>query len=235
MKKVLWTLNVDGYAPEITALTFPLFRLYARKMGAEFRVIESRKFPDWPPVYEKLQIYESGKDNDWNIFVDADAIVHPEMWDPTDHLHKDTVCHNGNDLAGNRWRYDRFFRRDARHIGSCNWFTVASDWCIDLWKPLEDLSFEQALGNISPTPSEQSNGITAAHLIDDYTLSRNIAQSGLKFTTIRDIQERIKDKGNYLWHIYTVSVPEKVRQMREILHVWGLDVMDLEQPFKERT
>jgi len=233
MKKTLWTLNVDGYAPEITALTFPLFQLYARKIGAEFRVIDSRTFPDWPPVYEKLQIYELGKENDWNIFIDADAVIHPEMWDPTDHLHKHTVCHNGNDMAGNRWRYDRFFRRDARHIGSCNWFTVASDWCIDLWRPLEDLTFGQALANISPTPSERSNGITEEHLIDDYTLSRNIAQFGLKFTTIRDIQERINDKGNYLWHIYTVSVPEKVRQMREILHAWGLDVMDLEQPYKE--
>src|SRR5271167_1374086 len=137
MRKSLWTLNVENYAPEITALTYPLLKRYARKIGADFRVITTRKFPEWPVTYEKMQVYEGGKENDWNIYIDSDAIVHPDMFDPTDHMGGDTVAHNGRDFAGNRWVYDRFFRRDGRHIGSCNWFTVGSDMCIDLWRPLD--------------------------------------------------------------------------------------------------
>lgn len=221
MRKALWTLNIDGYAPEITAMTYPLLRVYAAKIGAEFRVISERQFPDWPPVYEKLQIHELGREYDWNIYIDSDALVHPDMFDVTDHLTKDTVCHNGNDMAGNRWKYDRYFRRDGRHIGSCNWFTVASDWCLDLWEPLE-MTLEEALQNIAPIVVERTLGITSRHLIDDYTLSRNIAKYGLKFETIQHLQHAKNIAGNYLWHIYTVSVPEKVRQMREVLHRWEI-------------
>ena len=156
MKKTLFTLSVDNYAPEISALTFPLLQRYASKIGADFQVISERKFPGFPPQYEKLQIYELGKGNDWNIYIDADALVHPDTFDVTDHLSKDTVLHNGKDQAGNRWTYDRFFRRDGRHIGSCNWFTIGSDWCIDLWKPLDDLTLEQAIENIHPVVTEQA-------------------------------------------------------------------------------
>jgi hypothetical protein len=228
MKKVIWTLNIDDYAPEITAITYPLLRHYAHKIGAEFQIISERKFPTWPVVYEKLQIYELGRDNDWNIYIDSDALVHPDMFDVTDHLPKDVVAHNGNDMAGNRWRYDRFFRRDGRHIGSCNWFTVASDWCIDLWKPLDDLTPDEALGNIFPVVSEVNSGcFDRSHLIDDYTLSRNIARYGFKFKTVMKIQDAMNDKGSYLWHVYTVSQPEKLRQMKEMLRgQWGSGITE---------
>lgn len=224
MKKTVWTLNVGGnYAPEITANTYPLLRHYADKIGADFHIITERKFPDFPIVYEKLQIFELGRDTDWNIYIDSDALVHPDMFDVTEHLHKDTVLHNGNDMAGNRWRYDRFFRRDGRHIGSCNWFTIGSDWCIDLWKPLDDISLATAVGNISLTQHEKNSGsMQADHLIDDYTLSRNIAKYGLKFDTLTNIQQRGNDRGEYLWHIYTVSIDEKVSKMKEILARWNI-------------
>lgn len=223
MRKVLWTLNVEDYAPEISALTYPLLKRYAHKIGAEFQVISERKFPEWPVVYEKLQIYDLGKENAWNIFIDSDALVHPDMFDVSDHLAKDTVAHNGNDMAGNRWRYDRFFRRDARHIGSCNWFAVASDWCIDLWKPLDDLSLAQALDNIFPTMQESHDAqFDRTHLIDDYVLSRNIAKFGLKFTSVRAIQQRLNDQASYFWHAYTLPRAEKLRQMKEVLRNWGI-------------
>ena len=221
LKKTVFTLNVDNYAPEITELTYPLLRRYAQKIGADFHMITERKFPGFPPVYEKLQIHKLGQKmkNDWNIYVDSDALIHPDFFDVTEFLTKDTVCHNGSDMANNRWRYDKYFRRDGRNIGSCNWLTIASDWCLDLWQPLE-IPFEEALENIFPIQNELNTVVTKEHLIDDYTLSRNIARFGLKFKTIAQIMNDIRDGGTYLWHQYTIPVPDKVKDMRRILANW---------------
>jgi hypothetical protein len=227
IKKTLYTVNIGDYAPEICALTYPLFQAFAKKIGAEFRVIRERQFPDWPVVYEKLQIHQLGRQdgNDWNICVDGDTLIHPEMFDPTEHLHKDTVCHNGTDMAGIRWKYDHYFRRDGRHIGSCNWFTIASDWCLDLWRPLDDLSLEEALANINITLSEMNSGYCATqHLIDDYTLSRNIARFGLKVKTMIEIYGQLGFKNGqghpaspFMYHKYTISNEQKAREMLALL------------------
>lgn len=225
MKKTVFTLNVDNYAPEITALTYPLMKQYADKIGADLYIIKDRKFPDFPPVYEKLQIYELAQkmENDWNIYIDSDALVHPDLMDITNHLSKDTVLHNGSDLASNRWKYDRYFMRDNRNIGSCNWFTIASDWCVELWKPLDDLTLKEAVANITPIVGELNTIITPEHLIDDYTLSRNIAKYGLKFITFINLLNQLGQSGaDYLWHQYTIPTDEKVVRMKETLKRWGL-------------
>jgi hypothetical protein len=224
VKKTIFTLNIDGYAPEITSITFPLIHHWAKKIGADFYVIKDRKWPSFPPVYEKLQIYQLAQDmrNDWNIYIDADALVHPSMPDVTCMLKKDTVIHNGKDFASVRWHYDRYFWRDGRNIGSCNWFTVASDWCIDLWHPLDDITKEEAFENIFPTVNEENSGaMDRTHLIDDYTLSRNIAKYGLKFTTFLDLQkEWLGGPGGFLWHRYAISNEQKVKEMGEVLRTW---------------
>jgi hypothetical protein len=225
LKKTIFTLNVNGYAPEITELTYPLIKHYAAKVGADFHVIKERKWPQAAPVYEKLQIYELAQEmgNDWNIFIDSDTLIHPDFPDMTNHLHKDTVAHNGRDLADIRWRYDRYFYRDGRNIGSCNWFAVASDWCIDLWHPLDDLTLEEAYANIFTTVQETNTVITPDHLIDDYTLSRNIAKYGLKFTTFKEILKGLAiDQNFWLWHQYTMPIEQKVVEMKKVLKQWQL-------------
>jgi hypothetical protein len=245
MKKTVFTLNVDKYAPQITALTYPLLRYYAQKIGADFHIIDQRKFPDYPVTYEKMQIFDLAKEmkNDWNIYIDSDALIHPETPDWTEHMHKQTVAHNGIDMANIRWRYDNYFRRDGRNVGSCNWFTIASDWCVDLWHPL-DITIEEAIANIYPTVDEQKlvnrtqvvepgkeikfvdnpkAVIKAEHLIDDYTLSRNIARFGLKCTTLRDIQEKIGLKdGNFHWHLYTITEQQKVEELTKVIAQWEI-------------
>jgi hypothetical protein len=224
-KKCIFTLCVDNYAPEITEITFPLLKRFADKIRAEFYVIKERRYPLFPPVYEKLQIYRLGQEmqNDWNWYIDADALVHPDMMDITNLIPKDTVMHNGNDHAGNRWLYDRYFRRDGRNIGSCNWFTLASDWCIELWKPLDDLTLEEAVARISPTVNESKTIITADHLIDDYTLSRNIAKYGFKFKNFEQLKAELgREKDQYLYHEYTIPIPEKVIRFHKVLTSWGL-------------
>ena len=224
-KKTIYTLNVNGYSHEITALTYPLIRRYADKICADFYIIEDRKYPDYAPVYEKMQIYDLQyqRGDDWSIYIDSDALVHPDMFDITEFIGKNTVCHNGADMANNRWRYDRFFRRDGRHIGSCNWLTVASDWCRELWQPLDDITYQDALDNIFPIQEELNTVITRDHLIDDYVLSRNIARYGLHFKTVMQIMTEFNIPGSYLWHQYTITIDEKLKQMAEVINKWGVN------------
>lgn len=223
-KKTLYTLNVDDYAPDICALTYPLLRRYAAKIGAEFVVIDQRKNPTLPPVYEKLQIFdlEQERQSDWILFFDSDAIVHPDMPDVTEVLPRDTVLHNGTDYAACRYVYDDYFRRDGRHVSSCNWFTVASRWCLDVWRPLEDLTVEQAVARIRPTVIENTVGITADHLIDDFILSRNIARFGLKVKTFRELLAPLGlHESQFLWHQYTMPAEEKLRLIKQVLSAWA--------------
>jgi hypothetical protein len=218
MLKTVWTLNIGDYAPKLCELTYPLILAYAKKIGADFRIINERHYPDFPVVYEKLQIFHRGRGNDWNVYIDSDAMVFPDMFDITERIPKDTVAHWGQDHASNRWRYDNYFRRDGRDIGSCNWFTAASDWCIDLWHPLddppEDLSLADTIERIQPITKERLAGITPEHLIDDYVLSRNIARYGLKLKTVQQIQKEDSDAGVYFWHTHTLNLQTKIDQMR---------------------
>lgn len=222
MKKILFTLNIGNYAPEITELTYPFLKKYAHRIEAEFCLITERKFPDWPLDYEKLQIYELGKGYEWCIYIDSDALVHPDFFDLTDHVKKDTVLHNGVDAAYSRWRYDKYFWRDGRNISSCNWFAMASEWCMDLWHPSEDLTPEQALSNIFPTHFERTCqgrvGLEEGHLVSDYTLSRNIARYGLKLTTTAELLKTLDPQGQYLWHAYTISREEKAANIKRLIY-----------------
>lgn len=223
VRKVVYTLNVGNYAPLITELTFPLLRYYARKIGADFHVITTRKFPAWPVAVEKLQIFTLARKAhaEWAIFFDADTLVHPETVDYTAHLPKDTVAHNGSDPAGLRWRPHPYFQRDGRWIGSCNWCAMASEWCLDFWHPPTDLDLGWVLEQIYPTVQELNSGqIDPAHLVDDYLMSRNVARYGLKFTTLIDLMPKIGlPDSNFLWHTYQLSYDEKLRRMQEVL--WG--------------
>ena len=221
-RKALFTLCVDGYSPEITAMTFPLMRYYARKIGAEFHVIDQRKFPEWPVTVEKFQIYDLAKSigAEWNIFFDADALIHPETIDFTAFIPKDTVAHNGSDPASIRWRLNEYFLRDGRNIGSCNWCAIASEWCLDFWTPPTGESPDKVVANIFPTVEELNTVITPEHLVDDYLMSRNIARYGLKFTTLMDVQKKVTPNANFFWHAYTIPAAEKVEQMKAVLDTW---------------
>jgi hypothetical protein len=227
MKKTLYTLNIGNFAPEICALTYPLLKHYARRLGAEFYVITERKWPKYPVVYEKIQIHELARErgDEWSVYFDSDALVHPETIDFSNYIPRDTVAHNGTDFANIRWRYDYPFWRDGRNIGSCNWCTWASEWCRDLWTPL-DIPIEEALGNIYPTVNELNTVIETEHLIDDYTLSRNIARFGLKVTTLMEVEKRLGfTEAEFFWHNYTDVISEKIKQMRETLDRWKIPLV----------
>lgn len=207
--RCVWTLNIDNYAPEITAVTYPWIKYYADKIDADFRIINERKWPGAPTTYEKLQLFTEGEAYDWNIYIDSDALIHPDMFDVTRHIKPDTVLQYGSDLAGTRWKDDKYFRRDTRQLSSCNWFTVASSDCLDLWHPLEDLTVEDALKNTRAQLKEAPT-CSDGHLIDDYVLSRNIARYGLHYRTFLDLLHFLKmDNAQFMFHTHLFTRKEK--------------------------
>lgn len=247
MRKTIYLLNLNNYAPELTAMSYPSIFAYADRIHANVDIIEDRMFPDWPITYEKLQIYEretwrrnGGSGSDWILYIDSDALIHPELVDITEMLPRDTIAHNGKDWSPVRFELDDYGRRDGRGIGSCNWFTVASSWCLDLWRPLE-LEPAEAIARIHPTMEERTCPvhIEPEHLIDDFALSNNIARFGLKFTTFADIwREHGLVNPGFFHHDYTypledyegkdpttgedVMLPGKVSRMKICMASWGM-------------
>jgi hypothetical protein len=141
------------------------------------------------------------------------------------------VLHNASDVASVRWRYDEYFLRDGRNIAGGNWFTVASDWCRDIWHPLEDMTLEQAVSRITVTVQEHNAGMKPEHLIDDFVTSRNIARYGLKFTTLRELWKKMEltlmpDEKHILtdtmFHIYATPEADKVAALKAKLKEWHL-------------
>lgn len=229
IKKTFYTLCLDKEKyQEILDITYPLFKKYCKKIDAEFYEINTRKYPEYPANYEKVQIYQLGQDmeNDWNIFFDCDAIIHPDTPDLTYYIPRDYCAHNGNDMAGLRWRYDRFLLRDGRNIGSCTWLNIASDWTIELFKPLDDLTLEEVANNISPVNGEVLTGmVPPIRLIEDYVFSRNIAKYGLKFIRLMDIWPRIGiPNAEFFFHAYAIPIEEKVIRMKECLKNWRVTI-----------
>jgi hypothetical protein len=229
-KKVVYTLALPGYPTQLTDLTFPWIKFYAAKIGADFHVINERKFPDWPPTAEKMQIWELGQNNDWNIFIDADAVINPELFDVTAVVPKDTVIFTGLDMAAMRFRPNKYTLRDGRYIGACTWFVVCSDWTIDLWRPPEQTP-QEVIAEIFPTNGERMcrigagmNGIGPEKLIEDYICSQNIARFGLKHTTIEGhIKQRFgRMYDSYYWHQYTIFLDQKIIEALKIMTAWGM-------------
>jgi hypothetical protein len=224
LKKTVFTLCVNDYAPEITTITLPLMRYYAHKIGADFHIIKERKFTDWPIPYEKFQIYKLAKEmqNDWNIFFDADTLLHPGTPDWTTYLSKDTIAQHNSDVATLRLRMNEYFLRDGRFYGSAGWLTIASDWCLDLWHPAE-MTPAEAEACCFPTHQEASAGILPEHLVDDYVMSCNIARFGLKTKKLTDLRKEVGlAETPFHSHAFMVSNEKKVKILSEILENWGI-------------
>lgn len=240
MKKTLFTLNIDNYEPDIFAMTLPLLKMYAYKIKADLCIIRDKVINGPHPGFEKFQIYKLGREmkNDWNIFLDSDTLVHPDFFDPTEILPKDVTASHGSDFVPIRFRPDEYFKRDGRYIGKGNWCAFVSDWCLDYFHPLEDMTFEQAAANVFPTVPELESGVTAAHLAEDYVVSRNIARYGLKHVLIAEILGKYgrnlgycrnrfangqQADGGPLYHQYTYSGEQKVILMQKQIREWGIE------------
>ena len=81
MKKLIHVLNINDFFPELFALTFPTIQSYAQKHGFQINLITQRKFPDYPINYEKMQVFEDGREAELNMLCDADMLIHPHFPD----------------------------------------------------------------------------------------------------------------------------------------------------------
>lgn len=147
-------------------VTLPLLRNYADRIGAEFNLITERRYPDFPPTYEKVQVHDHGKGADWNILIDADLVVSADAPDMT--LRNPTmVLTQSQFFADSMFLIDQYFLRDGRNLGLAGGMVVTSKFTHDLWIPLE-FGFDVA--------SQRSRRM---HILDEYCISRNMAKFGL--------------------------------------------------------
>ena len=188
MKKLIHVLNINDFFPELFALTFPTIQSYAQKHGFQINLITQRKFPDYPINYEKMQVYEDGKDADVNILCDADMLIHPQFPDVTTFLQRDSIAFNDNYNISWKYHVDRikYFMRDGRDVGIATNFVVSSDLTHDVWEPLslsqkdiEDLAKKENTESEND-PSQRGWG----HYADEFALSYNMAKYGLKYTGV---------------------------------------------------
>ena len=210
LKKCVYTLCVDDYFPELCALTIPNHEAYAKKIGADFKLITERKYPEWPATYEKTQISELGLEYAWNIHIDADMLVHPDMWDITK---EDLSTIYYYSIYDPRLYFppNVYFLRDSRLIGVCSSFIAVPSWCHDLWDGFQ-IPFEQA-----------KQGLTRLHGIDDYCFSINFARYGLKGEFI------FEGETPPIWYIQHLEVGGDVADKKEqilekaktLLDSWG--------------
>jgi len=176
--RTIHMLIIDNYFPELTSLTIPTVERWAQKLKAKLNIITNRKWPDWPLLYEKMQVYYDGRNSDWNILLDADILVHPDTPDPLNTLiHPIQVAAKDSYSADKQLLMDDYFFRDGRNIGLSSCAIATSRICHDLWTPLEDTFTPE----IALTKVYKNRDI-----IDEYCISRNLARFGLKLTAILD-------------------------------------------------
>lgn len=211
-KTCIYVVRVNNYWPELCELTLPNLRYYAKKIGAEFFEITERKYPDFPATYEKLQVYELGQQNEWNILIDADFLLHPLMPDLRLSLNYDVVgidC--GYDASNILDTRSKYFLRDGRNRGIATGIVVTNNVNHDLWEPLE-MSWEEAR---TKTKRE--------HIIDEYCLSRNLARFGLKYTGLFQDYPEMRSR---MVHLGAEGKTEKERtevinKAETLLRSWG--------------
>jgi len=209
IRKCVYVVATPGWQEAMCDLTLPNLKQYADRLRADFRVIKDRKFLEWPVVCEKQQIHELGKDYDWNISVDADMLVHPQIEDFTE-WHPETH-------VGNWWYYDIrdffhaerdiYFSRDGRYYGIVECLVATSRYTHELWEPLPG-SFADYKSQFKD-PNYWRMG--------EYTLSRNMARYGLKISGMLR-------RGSNMFHINqtsgSVAKPEDLALAK--LREWGL-------------
>jgi hypothetical protein len=185
--KNVFVLRVNDYRPDLCRYTIPTVKLWASRIGARYTEITTRVFPEWPVTYEKLQVHRLGVGADWNILVDADFMLHPELPDFTETLDRNTVGMHYGFNASTMFMNDIYFERDGRDLGIAGGFVITSRLTHDLWTPLE-FDWQTA-----------RQRLRREFIVDEYCLSRNLAKFGLYHSGVErgpEIAEKMIHIGN---------------------------------------
>jgi len=221
MRKLIHVVNINNFFPELFALTYPTIRSYAERNGYMINMITERKFPNYPINYEKMQVYEDGKNAEVNILCDADMLIHPEFPEVTKFLKRDSIAFNDNYNISMKYQVDkiRYFMRDGRDVGIATNFVVSSDWTHDVWEPLslsqkdiEDLAKKENTESEND-PSQRGWG----HYADEFALSYNMAKYGLKYTGVT-WEDWMRP---WLVHTGTGDKNEALQIARQTLEEWS--------------
>jgi hypothetical protein len=171
MKKKIHILYVNDYFPELFNITFTNIQKYAEKYNYNINLITERKFPDWHLHYEKMQVYNDGKNDDINVFLDMDVMLHPKFPDFMKIIPPDKVAFNENYNISEKCKLNKYFLRDGRDIGIASNVVVSTYLTHDIWKPLPS--------TITPEKGREITFIREGD-IDEFCLSYNLAKYGLK-------------------------------------------------------
>ena len=185
-KACVHVVAIDDWFPELCELTIPLIQKWASNIGADFNLISKAKFEGYPPNYERFQIYESGMGYNWNINIDADFIVHPELEDITDN---DPMIVRAEAImkADHFFHNNVYFLRDGRNIGMADNFILSSKFTHDVWTPL-DMSYDDSKQHCKLYERQ----------VSEFAISHNVARFGLKCSGC------VKDKTK-LYHIQSTG------------------------------
>ena len=220
MKKILHVLNINDFFPELFALTYPTIKAYADRTGFVINLITERKFPDYPINYEKMQVYEDGKNAEVNILCDADMLIHPEFPEVTKFLKRDSIAFNDNYNISMKYQVDkiRYFMRDGRDVGIATNFVVSSDWTHDVWEPLSLSQKDiEDLAKKENTDTGGADGRGWGHYADEFALSYNMAKYGLKYTGVT-WEDWMRP---WLVHTGTGDKNEALQIARQTLEKWS--------------
>ena len=171
-KKCVHIIGAPIYSEELCAITIPRIQAYAEAIGADVNMVGStRVFPDYPVTYERMQIYAAGRGYQWNICIDADILIAPEVRDVTVTVPRDQVGIIMNYPASPFFSVEhRYFIRGGRDFAPVQSVVVTSDWMHDLWEPLRGMAGTHlaAVQNINQ--------------FAEYALALNFAKFNLKFS-----------------------------------------------------
>ena len=209
MKKLIHCVYINDFFPELWKLTLPTIKQYAYNIGAELNIITERKFPQWHINYEKIQVYQDGKNADANFLIDADILIHKDFPDFSSGItFPHHIAFNDNYHASTKFHIkDNInFLRDGRDVGIASNAVISFKSTHDIWTPLD----------ITPQEGKQITHVREGD-IDEYTLSNNMARFGLKYTGITwEEWQR-----NFFVHIGTGNRKEAMDLANKTLYNWN--------------
>lgn len=143
--KCIHIVMIDNLYSDIYKYTSSSIENFAKKIKADINLITKPKFLDFPPNYERMQIWEDGKDYQWNINIGADTIIHPEAEDPTlriDPLNSIGTLYSNN--ASHHFNINAYFIRHRICEVPFGSLLISSWFTHDIWEPLQMSSKEMA-------------------------------------------------------------------------------------------